>query len=131
MHGQGRDGARALRFRFAGCLALIGGVLWAGAALAQESPRADAGGAGWHVLSDDWTGCVSADAQDRLTDLAASGDRAAYSAYLMEMGLTGQCTVLEEGTEVHLDDASWSGLVCLRPRGSVECLWTLREAVSG
>ena len=87
-------------------------------------------GDGWYMLKTNWAGCRSEQAQDKLTRLAASGDDEAYTLYLIEVGLTGECEVLKSGTEVYLDQVSSTpGLVCLRRRGETSCLWTLQEAV--
>lgn len=75
-------------------------------------------------------GCKSKDNFEKWVRLLVDGDKDAAKQFMMVSIMSDQCALLDEGQTVALDDtAIFSGLLCVRPRGAIDCLWTNLEAV--
>lgn len=72
----------------------------------------------------DAIGCVSREANDRLTKIAVSGDKEAFTKLATALIATAQCRPMKEGTRLYLEDtAIFAGLMCGRPAGETRCYW--------
>ncbi|WOH55053.1 hypothetical protein [Bradyrhizobium sp. BWC-3-1] len=83
-----------------------------------------------HVIRNSSYGCKSKDIRSKLTGYTVDGDKEAFRKALLVGVMSGECSLFNEGDHVYLTDTSiFSGLVCVRPRGALDCFWTNIEAV--
>ena len=68
--------------------------------------------------------CHSVDDLGRYYELSQSGDTEAANSFVAE-----RCAWMAGGTDVMVEDSSWKGALCVRPRGSPDCLWVPSDAV--
>lgn len=82
------------------------------------------------ISSSDFIACRSRATKEDLRKLAVSGDKEAFGKALARTVLADQCTVLQKGSEVYLEEATvFSGLVKVRIKGTTVGLWTDSEAI--
>jgi hypothetical protein len=78
-----------------------------------------------HTIRHSAYGCKSKDYHSRLTGYLVDGDKEAFKRALSLAAASGECKFFEEGQQVYLEDtAIFSGLVCVRPQGNLDCFWT-------
>ncbi len=78
----------------------------------------------------DAIGCRAREPYDRLSRIAASGDREAFSKLAVALVATSQCRTLKQGTRIFLEDtAIFSGVLCGRPAGETVCFWLPIEII--
>lgn len=72
----------------------------------------------------DAIGCLSREANDKLSRIASSGDKEAFTKLATALVMANECKLLKAGTRIYLEDtAIFSGLICGRPAGSTACYW--------
>ncbi|WP_038388780.1 hypothetical protein [Bradyrhizobium elkanii] len=107
------------RSLFYAVAAAIGLAFWSSSGLAID-----------HYVQKNAYGCKSKDVRGRLTGYAIDGDKEAFQKALLVGVMSGECKLFDEGEQVYLTDTSiFSGLVCVRPKGALDCFWTNIEAV--
>lgn len=78
----------------------------------------------------DAIGCLSRDANQRLSKMAVSGDKEAFTKLAVSLVASSQCKFLQEGTRIYLEDtAIFSGVLCGRPVGETSCYWLPIEII--
>lgn len=69
-------------------------------------------------------GCLDKGVAAKLSDFVAENDPDAYRKLYYPAMMSGVCKALKAGDKVFLEDTSFfEGLVCVRPKGSLSCLW--------
>jgi len=72
----------------------------------------------------DALGCSDRDLQNRIANIANSGDHEAFKKIASAGILSGKCRVVSKGTMLFIADTAFmSGLACFRPAGDIACLW--------
>lgn len=75
-------------------------------------------------MTQDAIGCVTREANDRLTKISVSGDKEAFAKLATALIAAAQCRLMKMGTRLYLEDtAIFSGLICGRPAGETRCYW--------
>ena len=78
----------------------------------------------------DAIGCRAREPYDRLSTIAASGDREAFTKLAVALVATSQCRTLKQGTRIFLEDtAIFAGVLCGRPAGETVCFWLPIEII--
>lgn len=71
-----------------------------------------------------YVGCQTKEMTSKLTSFIVDRDKEAFTKLALAGVLTGQCRTFSVGETAYLEDtAIFSGLVCVRPTGSVNCYW--------
>jgi hypothetical protein len=84
-----------------------------------------------YFVKQDTFACRSKELFERSVRYLVDRDEGAYKKLLLGGVASGQCVFLKEGEKVFLGDtAIFSGLVCARPKGEMDCFWTYTEAVA-
>ncbi len=77
-----------------------------------------------YVMGIAFTACRDKDDADRLLKLLKTDDDLAFLRFVRSKLSTGACVRVEQGHEGTIEDnAVFSGLTCIRPRGEPYCLW--------
>ena len=69
--------------------------------------------------------CATEKSLDEAVGYSVGGDKEAF----IKMFTDGECILLKAGVKVTIEDSTWSGKIRIRPVGTRESVWTLREAV--
>ena len=93
-------------------------LLAASPALAVESEVVTASGA---------FGCHDLKNFDRAMTLAEENDMVAFNKFMSSMHISGGCMAFPPGTMLFLEDRSGEDRVCARPKGEVDCYWTVTK----
>lgn len=81
------------------------------------------------INGDQWFGCESREAFEKLAEIAAQGDDVALKNDLAAGVASDECTLFKNGEPVYIADAAMtSGLVKLRRKGNTREFWTHTEA---
>ena len=95
----------------------------------SSAPETSAAGGELKINGDQWFGCESRGAFEKLAEIAAQGDDAAFRNGLANGVASDDCTLFKNGEPVYLADAAiTSGLVKLRRKGNTREFWTHTEA---
>lgn len=85
---------------------------------------------GMTVQPGPWFGFRTREALDKASQLAAQGDKAAWSKFMAQAMASGQIVELKAGETVYVEDtALMSGAAKVRRKGEVNGWWTNMEAV--
>ena len=85
----------------------------------------------YQIKDGPWFACVNKDIQRQSTKIAVSGDKTAFTKFMLQALTSGQCISLKDGQQVFLQEtAALSGLVQVRPAGATQGYWTNIEAVN-
>lgn len=90
---------------------------------ALGSSRADAQGL-TRTTKGGYVACASLSDFNEQSELLASGDRAAWTAFLMQ----SSCVPLKAGVKVYVGSAKGLGVIKIRPVGSTVWFYTYTEA---
>jgi hypothetical protein len=75
-------------------------------------------------------GCLDKAVAGKLLDFLAEKDQDAFSKLYYPAMASGVCRAFKAGDKVFLEDTSFfEGLVCVRPKGSLSCLWLALEMI--
>lgn len=82
------------------------------------------------ISGEPWWGCQDRNELQSINKMLYQGDKKAWANSLAEGIAKGRCIMFNNGQKVFLDDtAIFSGLVKVRPEGSIKKYWTNTEAV--
>jgi hypothetical protein len=120
---------KALPLTMAAFLFATSGVASAATATTQQAQQS----ATMHLAQSSMTrtvvigfvACRTKDLFLRALSMAQSDDWTAVA----KMVLQGQCIQLEKGETVYLEDATWTGALKVRKRGSTRAYWTAKEFI--
>jgi hypothetical protein len=89
-------------------------IMTAGLAAAQEM----------NTIKAATVGCFDKEVAARLWGFIAENDQDAFAEFYNAAMMAGACKTFKAGEKVFLEDTSFfQGLVCVRPKGSLSCLW--------
>ncbi|MCO5152589.1 MULTISPECIES: hypothetical protein [unclassified Shinella] len=75
-------------------------------------------------------GCKDRETLQKGMGFMHDGDREAYTKFFTDKVMAGDCTLLEEGQSVFVEDLSlMAGFACVRPRGETDCYEVEFEAI--
>ena len=81
------------------------------------------------TIGDAAVGCQEKDKLEKLLSYARAKDNEAFTKALLLGVSDGSCHMFHAGDSVEVTDVKWSGLNQVRPRGSIEEYWIVREAL--
>jgi hypothetical protein len=81
------------------------------------------------TIGDSVVGCQDREKLEKLLSYARAKDTEAFTKAML-LGISdGSCHMFQAGDSVEVTDVKWTGLNQVRPRGSLEEFWIVREAL--
>lgn len=81
------------------------------------------------LITQEGFGCREKAGFSRAVEFASADDQVAFKKFLQREIAAGNCRLLHKGDSVFVEDLDMKGMICARPKGEINCLWTGEEIV--